>query len=100
MLFFAGSFYQPDGSFHDWWSQDTYSNYVVERTCVEQYYSNMSAGPYEYPGSGGPVMVRTFYSLTCVEQYYSNMSAGPYEYPGSGGPIMVRPFYSLACVEQ
>ena len=58
-LTIIGGFYQPDGSEENWWSDTTEENYVGARKCMEQYYGNQTAGPYELPGVDDPISVCT-----------------------------------------
>ncbi|CAH1786331.1 unnamed protein product [Owenia fusiformis] len=45
-----GGYYNKMGNQEDWWTNSTSVNYIRERKCVINFYSNVTAGPYRIPG--------------------------------------------------
>lgn len=45
-----GGYYNKEGNNEDWWTNSTSVNYIRERKCVINFYSNVTAGPYKIPG--------------------------------------------------
>ncbi|XP_019617448.1 PREDICTED: endothelin-converting enzyme 1-like [Branchiostoma belcheri] len=55
----VGGYYGIDGASSDWWSEDTRTNYAPQKTCVSEYYGNMTVKAYPetdpYPVQGARI---------------------------------------------
>lgn len=52
-----GGYYNVEGVFEDWWSNQTTNKWIDAKKCVENYYNNQSMGPFTIPGQTIPIKV-------------------------------------------
>lgn len=53
----SGGYYNVEGVFEDWWSNQTTNKWIEAKKCVENYYSNQTMGPFTIPGQTIPIKV-------------------------------------------
>ncbi|XP_061180117.1 endothelin-converting enzyme 1-like [Saccostrea echinata] len=54
----SGGYYNVEGVFEDWWSNQTTNKWIEAKRCVENYYNNQTMGPFTIPGQTIPLTVK------------------------------------------